>query len=196
MTHPRQYPSDRAIRAALIAACCAACALAFACRGAPEQIREGATGPVTLPPDSLLAAVAIGDIAGGSPNVLAETIKNPYEGDRAAAEAGQQLFTQMNCVGCHGYDAKGGMGPNLTDTYWRYGGSPAEIYKSIYEGRPQGMPAWGHMLTHEQVWKLVTYIEALGGTFPAQLAEAGREGNLGNKDTAAAATMKGRQDEQ
>ena len=61
----------------------------------------------------------------------------------------------MNCAACHGYDLKGGMGPDLTDTYWRYGGSPADIYKSIFEGRPQGMPAWGRALPPAMIWKVV-----------------------------------------
>jgi cytochrome c oxidase cbb3-type subunit 3 len=172
-----------------------ACAIT-ACRGAPEKIREGASGPVGLPPDSLLSSVALGDIAGGNPNTLTTQIKNPYAGNIAATEAGHQLFIQMNCVGCHGYDAKGGMGPDLTDTYWRYGGSPSEIYNSVYQGRPQGMPAWGRMIPHADVWKIVTYLQSLGGAFPASLAEAGRQGDLGDKDTTAGATLKGRQSSQ
>jgi len=73
----------------------------------------------------------------------------------------------MNCAGCHGYDAKGGMGPDLTDTEWRYGGTPIDIYKSIYEGRAQGMPAWGNALPTTPIWQLVAYIQSLGGTLPA-----------------------------
>lgn len=166
-----------------------------ACRGTPEQVRGGAQGAVALPPDSTLAAIPLGDLAGATPNRLATTITNPYANNQGAVTEGQELFTKMNCVGCHGYDAKGGMGPDLTDTYWRYGGSPAEIYKSIYEGRPQGMPSWGAAVPHDQVWKIVAYIQSLGGSFPARLAEAGRQGNLGGLDTGSASTLKGRQSE-
>ena len=167
-----------------------------ACSGAPEKITAGGSGPVGLPPDSLLQLVALGDIAGGHPNMLTVEIKNPYEGSLAAADAGQKQFADMNCAACHGYDGKGGMGPNLTDTYWRYGGSPASIYNSIYQGRPDGMPAWGRMIPRDDIWKLVTYIQSLGGSFPASLAESGRKGNLGDKDTTAGATLKGRQNDQ
>ena len=66
--------------------------------------------------------------------------------DPQAVQQGHDLFIKMNCAGCHGYDAKGAMGPNLTDGYWRYGGVPAPIFNSIYEGRPQGMPAWNPAL--------------------------------------------------
>ncbi len=196
MLHSNTWgPGTRARAASL---CCALVGVwaTVACNGAPEKIRGGATGAGGLPPDSLISRVALGDIAGGHPNTLTMQIKNPYEGSVAAAEAGQQLFIQMNCVGCHGYDAKGGMGPDLTDAYWRYGGSPVEIYKSIYDGRPQGMPAWGRMVRQADVWKIVTYLQSLGGTFPASLAESAREGNLGDKDTTAGSTMKGRQSDQ
>ena len=186
-----QLSRTKAVSSALLLVCAVA-----ACRGTPEKIRGGASGPVGLPPDSLMASMALGDIAGGNPNILAMKITNPYEGNLAAAEAGHELFIKMNCASCHGYGAKGGMGPNLTDSYWRYGGSPAEIYNSIYQGRPQGMPAWGRMIPRADVWKIVTYIQSLGGTFPAALAEAGRKGNLGDKDTTAGATLKGRQADQ
>jgi cytochrome c oxidase cbb3-type subunit 3 len=101
----------------------------------------------------------------------------------------------MNCADCHGYNLKGGMGPDLTDTWWRYGGSPAEIYKSIAEGRPQGMPAWGRALTPELIWRIVAYIESFQGTVPPELADRGRQGDLGDKDTSGARTLRGRQNE-
>lgn len=180
----------------MLAAVVVVACIITACSGTPEKVREGASGPVGLPSDSLLSSVALGDIAGGHPNTLTTLIHNPYEGSLAAAEAGHELFIKMNCVGCHGYAAKGGMGPDLTDAYWRYGGSPAEIYNSIFQGRPKGMPAWGRMVPRANIWKIVTYLQALGGTFPASLAEAGRQGNLGDKDTTAGATLKGRQNDQ
>lgn len=167
-----------------------------ACHGTPEQVRGGAQGVTALPPDSTLASIPLGDLAGATPNRLATTIDNPYANNQGAVEEGKQLFAQMNCVGCHGYDAKGGMGPDLTDAYWRYGGAPAEIYKSIYEGRPEGMPAWGAAVPHDQIWKIVAYIQSLGGAFPARMAESGLQGNLGDLDTTASSTLKGRQNDQ
>ncbi len=78
-----------------------------------------------------------------------------------AVAAGKTLFAKMNCAGCHTYTGKGFMGPDLTDSYWRYGGAPEEIYRSIYEGRPQGMPAWGKALPSDEIWQLVHYIGSL-----------------------------------
>jgi cytochrome c oxidase cbb3-type subunit 3 len=145
-----------------------------------------------LPAEGALARVAIGDIAGVGNNTLATQMKNPYSGDMAAITQGQELFVGMNCAACHGYDLKGGMGPDLTDTYWRYGGSPAAIYKTIFEGRPQGMPAWGRTIPPALIWKVAAYIESKGGAFPARLADRGRQGDLADEDTTAGSTLKGR----
>jgi len=87
---------------------------------------------------------------------------NPYGGNAWAAAEGKQLFTLFNCVGCHGHGG-GGMGPPLIDREWRYGGRPAEIYATIVEGRPDGMPAFGGKLTDTQAWQLVAYVQAMNG---------------------------------
>ena len=51
------------------------------------------------------------------------------------------LFTSYNCVGCHGSGGGGGMGPPLKDHKWIYGADPANIFATIVEGRPNGMPS-------------------------------------------------------
>jgi cytochrome c oxidase cbb3-type subunit 3 len=69
------------------------------------------------------------------------------------------------------------MGPPLNNTGWRYGGAPADLYRSIHDGRPGGMPAWGGRLPPDQIWKLVTYLQTLAdasgkpSTTGAQAAE-------------------------
>lgn len=178
------------------------------CRQDTQDVRGAAIGDRTLPQqqsrvvnaadttglpaEGALARVAIGDLAGIGNNTLDARVDNPYVNDRAAIEAGHELFVNMNCAACHGYDLKGGMGPDLTDTYWRYGGAPADIYKSIFEGRPQGMPAWGRSIPSPYIWKVVAYIQSKGGSYPGALADRGRQGDLGDEDTTAGSTLKGR----
>ena len=143
-----------------------------------DQSRGGST--VGLPmqagnsPEAIIS-LPLGDIVGATPN--AASVSNPYSSSPEATQQGQALFVKMNCAGCHGYGAKGGMGPSLTDTYWRYGGTPVLIFKSIYEGRPQGMPAWNPALPPEEIWKLVAYIESLGGAYQASQTQAAMQGD-------------------
>lgn len=133
-----------------------------------------------LPSEGRIAAVPLGDVAGVAVTNLPATLTNPLEGNASAVQEGKSLFIKMNCAGCHGYDAGGGMGPSLVDHYWRYGGVPVSVYKSIFEGRPQGMPAWGQALPPQEIWKLVAYLESLGGTFPADQYHAALQGDLGS----------------
>jgi cytochrome c oxidase cbb3-type subunit 3 len=140
----------------------------------------GSTAMALAQPEPDAAAVGdvpLGDVAGAAHSTLAAQFPNPYEGDAQAVQQGHELFIAMNCAGCHGYDAKGGMGPNLTDRYWRYGGVPASIFNAIYQGRPEGMPAWNPALPPQDIWKLVAYIESLGGSYPASQYQAALQGD-------------------
>ena len=91
--------------------------------------------------------------------VAADT-PNPFDDKPDAVTAGHDLFGQMNCAGCHAYDLTGGMGPDLTDAAWLYGGKPGEIYHTIAEGTPRGMPAWKDKMTSDQIWQVVSYIQS------------------------------------
>jgi cytochrome c oxidase cbb3-type subunit 3 len=122
-------------------------------------------------PEGVAAAVPLGISVGQAPTLSVSTA-NPLAGDPTAAQSGKQFFRSLNCAGCHGYGGKGGIGPDLTDAGWRYGGTPIQIYKSIYEGRPKGMPAWGNTLPPTTVWRLVSYIQSLGRAPPAPVTAA------------------------
>ena len=88
-------------------------------------------------------------------------MKNPFEGDAKAVETGGKLFLSYNCVDCHGAEGSGAMGPSLADGRWHFGGNPGEVFESIYQGRPEGMPAWGSLISEDQVWMLVSYVRSL-----------------------------------
>ena len=74
---------------------------------------------------------------------------------------GMQYFNQFNCSGCHAANGAGGMGPSLSNRKFIYGGDPANIFLTIQQGRPNGMPAWGHMLTHDVIWRIVAYVKSI-----------------------------------
>lgn len=142
--------------------------VAIGCQKERVEYNEGGdvshAPPPPLPMPTGAAAVPEGPYAGIAISAIEATTTNPYAGDSSAADEGRQLFVAMNCTGCHGFEAKAGlMAPQLTDNYWRYGGSDADVFNSIYEGRAKGMPAWGTVLSHKQIWDLVSYIRSLGG---------------------------------
>lgn len=98
---------------------------------------------------------------GGVPIPRGMVLRNPYDGNAAVVAAGAKLFVAYNCIDCHGADGSGAMGPSLADGRWHFGGTNAEVYESIYQGRPEGMPAWGSVLSSDQIWTLVTYVRSL-----------------------------------
>lgn len=77
-----------------------------------------------------------------------------------------------NCKTCHGANAEGGAGPNLTDEYWLHGGSVKDIFKTIKEGVPaKGMIAWQQKLTPKDIQSMVGYIMSIKGSNPAGAKE-------------------------
>jgi cytochrome c oxidase cbb3-type subunit 3 len=70
------------------------------------------------------------------------------------------VFSQI-CSACHKPDASGLVGPSLVDPYWKYGHSDAELFQTVMEGRPGGMPAWGAQLGSDRVWRVLAYLETL-----------------------------------
>jgi cytochrome c oxidase cbb3-type subunit 3 len=83
------------------------------------------------------------------------------EGDAAAyLAAGKKLFGER-CAACHGPEAKGGIGPDLTKAEFKFGKSEAAITESIGNGRPGGMPGFGKELGHEQLEGVIKYILSL-----------------------------------
>jgi cytochrome c oxidase cbb3-type subunit 3 len=91
---------------------------------------------------------------------------------------GQRLFDSFNCSSCHGGRGGGHIGPALTDAEWRYGASVEQVHRSIADGRPHGMPAFGGLLTEPQIWQLSAYVLSLSGRVPQHVG-AGRPDGIG-----------------
>ena len=88
-------------------------------------------------------------------------LANPYGHDARRVTEGGKLFIAYNCLDCHGADGSGAMGPSLQDGRWHFGGTAGEIFQSIYEGRPDGMPSWGGRIDDRDIWRLVAYVQSL-----------------------------------
>jgi len=136
-----------------------------ACRNssAEEARAQSAQATATPPRDSTGRFVSHVDHIqpGGVPMPRGMVLRNPYEGNAASVATGAKLYVAYNCIDCHGADGSGAMGPSLADGRWHFGGSPAAVYESIYQGRPDGMPSWGGRIAEEQVWALVAYVRSL-----------------------------------
>jgi cytochrome c oxidase cbb3-type subunit 3 len=116
------------------------------------------------PPDRPQVFVTTSDLQPG-PTLVADTIEGPYDDNADGTFQGQQLYSQMNCAGCHSHGG-GGMGPALMDDQWIYGSNPNQIFASIAQGRPNGMPTWKYRLTDKQIWQLVAYVRSLSALTP------------------------------
>ena len=118
--------------------------------------KHEATQSATIPAIRYEAHVAAGGVAPAGGQLVVPPARSASD-----ATAGQGLFSSMSCDGCHGGGAVGAVGPNLTDGRWRYGGADADIFRSIAEGRPKGMPSFGGALQPAMIWRLVAYIKSL-----------------------------------
>jgi cytochrome c oxidase cbb3-type subunit III len=103
-------------------------------------------------------------------------VKNPYERNAWAISEGKRLFSWYNCQGCHA-NGGGGMGPPLMDDQWIYGSDPENIFATIVEGRPNGMPSFRGKIPEYQVWQLAAYVQSLSGMVPKDAA-GGRSDNM------------------
>jgi mono/diheme cytochrome c family protein len=112
--------------------------------------------------DSMRFIVHDENLAPGFPmNGRMVSLNNPYERDKNAVATGARLFVAYNCIDCHGADGSGAMGPSFADGRWHFGGAAAEVFESIYQGRPDGMPAWGGRISNDQIWMLTAYVRSL-----------------------------------
>ena len=97
--------------------------------------------------------------------------KNPVAMSDASIKAGRTVYARI-CRDCHGLNAKGdgikappGSKPaNLTDAEWKYGGSDAEIFKTIKGGiKPfDVMEAGGQKINDTDIWNTINFLRDLG----------------------------------
>src|SRR5687767_12094824 len=80
---------------------------------------------------------------------------NPRDGDPAAIQAGGALFRER-CADCHGADAKGTRGPDLT-RLWTAEGSDQRVFRTIRSGVPGSiMPS--SPAPDDEIWAIVAYL--------------------------------------
>lgn len=89
----------------------------------------------------------------------------------AGLGAGKSIF-ETNCAACHAADGGGGVGPNLTDTYWLHGGDIKDIFTVVKYGVvAKGMVPWEDLLTPQEIQQVSSYILSLQGSSPVNPKE-------------------------
>jgi cytochrome c oxidase cbb3-type subunit 3 len=86
--------------------------------------------------------------------------------NQAVLDLGASRF-ERTCAPCHGPNAQGLIGPNLTDDRWIHGGTVEQVFQSVAKGWPaKGMPPWGRAIRPDELAALVSYIRSLQGSNP------------------------------
>jgi cytochrome c oxidase cbb3-type subunit 3 len=114
----------------------------------------------------VIALIAVWLLTGGAGQVaddgrpaIAPAAINPYGGDAEAIENGEILFARISCHGCHGSNARGGNGPDLTDDEWLRQPGDDMVFRAIKFGRKGTMMSpFKDDLSDEQIWYLVSYL--------------------------------------
>src|SRR5262245_13760470 len=74
-------------------------------------------------------------LAAGSLRAQQAAVTNPLQGNAQAIDQGLQLF-RSSCAACHGLNAKGLRGPDLTTGQFTRGGSDGQLFRTIMQGIP------------------------------------------------------------
>ena len=150
------------------------CAVTLAL-GAVSCKREFRGFTVDPPAANAIQKVQVSELQPGS-NIPPAAVTNQYEQNAFALSEGKRLFTSFNCSGCHAHGG-GGMGPPLMDEKWIYGSNPEQVFSTIIQGRPNGMPAFGGKIPEYEVWQLAAYVRSLSG-LAAKTAAPGRDDHM------------------
>ncbi len=86
---------------------------------------------------------------------------NPFDSDPKAAELGRVMF-RIYCAPCHGIQAKGGRGPDLTLGTYSAGDKDRDLFRIIARGVPGSeMAGYAGRIDDEAIWRLVTYVRSV-----------------------------------
>lgn len=145
--------SSRCRRASLFAL--AAAVILAGCQRESRKLKaEPETGPDRVDVTDLYP--------GAAPSQVKDPHAQEYEGNAYHIANGQKYYKWFNCNGCHA-NGGGAIGPALMDQDWRYGGEIQQIYATIVQGRPNGMPSFRDKIPETQVWEIAAYVRTLTG---------------------------------
>lgn len=97
-----------------------------------------------------------------------ETGRNIYNHDDDAIRAGAEHY-QASCSGCHGNEAEGKLGPDLTDEYWTYrqGLTDKELFEITFGGARAMMGPQYNQMSLDEMLKAMAFIRKIYTGDPA-----------------------------
>ncbi|MDT5295112.1 MAG: cytochrome c oxidase cbb3-type subunit [Acidobacteriota bacterium] len=132
------------------------------CRREKREFRQA-------PPSGTVSTISQSDLHPGASASAIPPTENPDEQNAYAVSEGKRLYDAYNCSGCH-FHGGGGIGPPLMDEKWIYGADPANVFSTIVEGRPNGMPSFRGKIPDAQVWQLAAYVRSMSGQLRKDVA--------------------------
>lgn len=99
--------------------------------------------------------------ASAGPQAQAPADTNPLAGNATAITQGRNIY-RGRCGVCHGIDAKGYRGSDLTTGDWVHGGSDAQVFKTIKTGIPGTEMPGNATMSDDEVWMVIAYLRTLG----------------------------------
>ena len=74
-------------------------------------------------------------------------------------QEGKRLFLKIGCYSCHGHEAEGAVGPDLTDDEWIYKPTDSMIFNTIAkDGAEPSCRRFRDQLKPEEIWKIVEFL--------------------------------------
>jgi cbb3-type cytochrome c oxidase subunit III len=91
---------------------------------------------------------------------------NPLQGDPEAIRNGMGQF-RVRCADCHGMDATGVRGPDITQV-WASGRTDHGLFLTVRNGVPNTeMPSVGQRTTDLEIWQILAYLRTLAAPAPS-----------------------------
>jgi cytochrome c-L len=99
-----------------------------------------------------------------------DAAKNPHAGSAEAIAEGKRFYLKAGCYACHGHEAEGAVGPDLTDDVWIYQPTDATLFKTISQGRAGTvMAGFADQLSAHEIWKIIAFIRSKYRGDPAKI---------------------------
>ena len=119
--------------------------------------------------------------------------KNPLEGNAQAISNGGAMF-RTRCAGCHGPDARGFVGPDLTGV-WAAGFTDDRLFDIVRRGVPgtEMTPADPLRVNDRDIWQVLAYLRTMSvGTVAAATGDAANGERLFRVNCSRCHTVNGR----